>query len=145
VLLGLEKHDNLFVIWAFVLQICLIVLFAIRKSNLEFILQYGWVFYLLSIPAVIMSIIMLKAGKPLSFWLAGFIFLFWAIFGYVIEYKFGIKWRNPVVWTILVPYVTLYLGTIMFYWFPLGILSRPLWYIYAALFALSTYLNITSH
>ena len=86
-MLGLDKHDSLFVIWAFVLQICLIVLFVIRKSNLEFILQNGWFFYLLSIPAVIVSVIMLRNGKEFSFWIGGFIFLVWAIFGYVIEFR----------------------------------------------------------
>ena len=140
-----DKFDLLFIIWAFTLQICLIALFAIRKTNLDLILQYGWVFYLLSIPAVIVSIIVLRAGKPYSFWLGGFIFLVWAIFGYIIEYQLGIKWRDPLVLSILIPYVLLYLGTIMFYWFPLGILSRPLWYIYAVLFVISTYLNVTSH
>jgi hypothetical protein len=60
---GLDKYDSLFVIWAFVLQVCLIALFAIRKSNLELILRYGWIFYLLCIPAVIVSVIMLRAGK----------------------------------------------------------------------------------
>ena len=140
-----DKFDLLFVIWAFTLQICLIALFAIRKTNLDLILQCGWVFYLLSVPAVIVSIIVLRAGKPYSFWLGGFIFLVWAIFGYIIEYQLGIKWRDPLVLSILIPYVLLYLGTIMFYWFPLGILSRPLWYIYAVLFVISTYLNVTSH
>jgi len=140
-----DKFDLLFIIWAFTLQICLIALFAIRKTNLDLILQYGWVFYLLSVPAVIVSIIVLRAGKPYSFWLGGFIFLVWAIFGYIIEYQLGIKWRDPLVLSILIPYVLLYLGTIMFYWFPLGILSRPLWYIYAVLFVISTYLNVTSH
>jgi hypothetical protein len=145
VISGLDKFDLLFIIWAFLLQISLIVLFAIRKMNLDLILQYGWIFYLFSIPAVIISIFMLCSGKAWSFWVGGFIFLVWAIFGYVIEYQLGIKWRNPAVLPILIPYVLLYLGTIMFYWFPLGILSRPLWYIYAVLFAFGTYLNITSH
>jgi len=144
-MLGLDKYDNLFVIWAFIMQILLIVLFAIRKTNLELILQYGWVFYLLCIPAVIISIVMMRAGKEWSFWMGGILSLFWAILGYVVEYQLGIKWRNPVVWPVMIPYVILYLGTIMFYWFPLGILSRPMWYIYAVLFALGTFLNITSH
>ena len=74
-----------------------------------------------------------------------FIFLVWAILGFTAEYVFKIQWRNPIVWPIFIPYVTLYLGTIMFYWFPVGMLSKPLWYLYAALFAVSTYLNITSH
>ena len=127
---NLDKFDTLFVIWAFVFQICLIVLFAIRRSNLDLILQYGWVFYLLSIPAVIVSILILRGGKEWSFWFGGFIFLVWAVFGLIIEYG---------------PYVLLYLGTTMFYWFPLGVISRPLWYIYAVLFGVSTYLNISSH
>ena len=142
---GLDKFDRLFIIWAFVVQISLVVLFAIRKMNLDLILQYGWIFYLLSIPAVIVSLMMLRNGKAWSFWAGGFIFFVWAIFGFMVEYQLGIKWRSPVVWSILVPYVLLYLGTIMFYWFPLGALSRPLWYIYAVLFAISTYLNVTSH
>lgn len=142
---GLDKYNTLFVIWAFVLQICLIVLFAIRRSNLDLILEHGWIFYLLSIPALIVSIIMLRGGKEWSFWIGGFIFLLWAIFGLIVEYGLKIQWRSPIVWPILIPYVVLYLGTIMFYWFPLGIISRPLWYIYAVLFGLSTYLNITSH
>jgi hypothetical protein len=142
---NLDKFDTLFVIWAFVLQICLIVLFAIRKSNLDLILQHGWIFYLLSIPAVIVSVILLRVGKEWSFWVGGFIFLLWAIFGLFVEYGFRIQWRSQIIWPVLIPYVALYLGTIMFYWFPLGILSRPLWYIYAVLFGLSTYLNITSH
>lgn len=142
---SLDKFDTLFVIWAFILQICLIALFAIRRSNLDLILEYGWIFYLLSIPALIVSIIMLRSGKECSFWIGGFIFLLWAIFGLIIEYGFKIQWRSPILWQIFFPYVVLYLGTIMFYWFPLGILSRPLWYIYGVLFALSTYLNISSH
>jgi len=144
-MMGFDKNELLFIAWAFVLQICLILLFAIRKVNLEFILQYGWIFYLLSIPAVIVSVVLLRSGKEWSFWVGGFVFLLWAIFGYVVEYRFGIKWRNPILWPVFAPYVLLYLGTVMFYWFPVGMLSRTLWYIYGGLFVLSTYLNITSH
>jgi hypothetical protein len=43
------------------------------------------------------------------------------------------------------PYVTLYLGTIMFYWWPLALLYRPLWFVFGALFVIGTILNITSH
>jgi hypothetical protein len=142
---GLDRTDQLFVTWAFVLQVFLITLFAIRKSNVELILRYGWIFYTLCVPAVVVSILMLRGNKDWSFWVGGFIFLVWAIFGLVVEYGFHIKWRNPIVLSVFIPYVLLYLGTIMFYWFPVGILSRVLWYIYAVLFALSTYLNVTSH
>jgi len=64
---------------------------------------------------------------------------------YIIEYVKGIQWRNPIHWPVFGPYVFLYLATIMFYWWPLGLISRPLWYAYAILFVISTVLNITSH
>lgn len=142
---GLDGYDTVFVIWAFVVQVCLTALFAIRKTNLELILKYGWVFYLLCIPALIVSFLMIRGGKPFSFQLAGFLFLAWAILGTVVEYFCKIEWRSPILWPIFIPYVLLYLGTIMFYWFPVGMLSRPLWYLYAGFFAVGTYLNITSH
>ena len=43
------------------------------------------------------------------------------------------------------PYVTLYLSTVMFYWWPLGLIDRRLWFAFLALFIISTILNITSH
>jgi hypothetical protein len=67
------------------------------------------------------------------------------MFGFWIEYVQRIKWRNPPRWPILGPYVTLYLVTNMFYWWPLGTFSRPLWYACAVLFAVSTALNVLSH
>lgn len=142
---GFDKYDALFVSWAFIFQICLIVLFAIRRLNLDLVLQHGWIFYLLSFPALIVSLIILRAGKEWSFWIGGFIFLIWAILGLFVEYVFKIQWRNPIGWSVFLPYVLLYLGTNMFYWFPVGIIRRPLWYIYAVLFAVSTTFNVTSH
>ena len=43
------------------------------------------------------------------------------------------------------PYLFLTLGTVMFYWWPLGLLSCPLWFAFAILFVIGTVLNITSH
>ena len=142
---NLDGYDTIFVVWAFVVQLSLMVLFAVRKANLALILKYGWVFYLLCIPALAVSFIMLRGGKPFSFQLAGFLVLAWAIMGIVVEYILKIQWRDPVFAPIFIPYVLLYLGTVMFYWFPVGILNRPLWYLYAAMFAVGTYLNVTSH
>jgi len=143
---ALDKLDKLFVIWAFFLQITLIVHFAIRKLFFEtYTVKFGWIVYALCIPAVIISIFILRGGKSWSFWLGGFLFLIYAVFGYWVEYVLKIPWRNPLNKTIMFPYVFLYLSTIMFYWWPVGILSRPLWYVYAVLFVIATVLNITSH
>lgn len=143
---NLDKLDRLFVVWAFLFQIVLIIHFAIRKFAFEsYTLKFGWIVYALSIPAVVISIILLRAGKDWSFWLAGFLFLFYAAFGYWVDYVAQIPWRNPLQLSILFPYVILYLATVMFYWWPLGRLSRKLWFGYAILFIIATFLNVTSH
>ncbi|MCZ7546792.1 MAG: hypothetical protein M5R40_26195 [Anaerolineae bacterium] len=75
----------------------------------------------------------------------GFIYLIWAVFGFAVEYVQGIEWRNPIRWSIFGPYVVLYLATVMLYWWPVGLIRRPLWYVYAGLFVVSTILNAISH
>ena len=142
----LDNLKTLFVVWAFAFQIILIVHFALRKWAFEnYIMRFGWIVYALAIPAVVVSVILLIKGQPWAFWAAGFIYLVWAAFGTWIEYVQKLQWRNPPRWPILGPYVSLYLATIMFYWWPLGLINKPLWYVYAILFAISTALNIMSH
>ena len=142
----LDNLDKLFIVWAFFFQVVLIVHFALRKHFFEsYTIKYGWIVYALCIPAVVISIILLLGGKSWSFWLGGFLYLVYAAFGYWVDYLMKIQWRNPLRLSIMFPYVFLYLSTVMFYWWPLGQLSRPLWFAYAILFVLATILNITSH
>ena len=141
-----DNLDTLFVVWAFLFQIVLIVHFALRKRFFEsYTLKFGWIVYALCIPAVVISIILLLGGKSWSFWLGGFLFLIYAAYGYWVDYVKGIQWRNPLQLSIMFPYVLLYLSTVMFYWWPLGLLSRPLWVAFGILFVIGTILNITSH
>ena len=142
----LDKLDWLFIVWAFFFQVVLIVHFAVRKRLFEsYTLRYGWLVYALCIPAAVISIVLVVRGKSWYFWLGGFLFVIYAAFGTWIDYVQGIQWRNPLRASIMVPYVLLYLSTVMFYWWPLGLLSRPLWIAYAVLFVIATALNITSH
>ena len=144
--INLDKLDKLFVVWAFLFQIVLIVHFALRKPFLEsYAMKYGWIVYLLCIPAVVISIFLLRGGKSWSFWLGGFLFLIYALYGYWVDYVQKIQFRNPLRLSVAIPYVLLYLVTVMFYWWPLGLLSRRLWFVYAILFVIATILNITSH
>jgi len=143
---GLDKRDTLFTVWAFAVQIILIIHFAVRKQFFQsYTIKFGWIVYALCIPAVVISIILLLGGKSWSFWLGGFLFLIYAVFGYYIDYVKQIPCREPMDLSIMFPYVTLYLSTVMFYWWPLALISRPLWFVYAALFIISTILNVTSH
>jgi hypothetical protein len=141
----LDNLEVLFVVWAFLFQAVLIVHFSLRKWFFHVALKYGWIVYALSLPAFIVSVSLLLNGKTWWLWLSGFIYLVWAIYGYTVEYIKGIEWRNPIRWSVGGPYVFLYLATTMFYWWPVGLISRPLWYVYVVLFVASTVLNVTSH
>jgi hypothetical protein len=144
-MLGLDSLAFLFVVSAFLFQIVLNIHFALRKWHFDLAIRVGWIVYALSVPAATVSLLLLLGGKPWSLWLGGFIYLIWATLGYTAEYVKDIQWRNPIRWSIFAPYVFLYLATVMFYWWPLALISRPLWYMYAVLFVISTILNVTSH
>ena len=143
---ALDGLDLLFVVWAFFYQFALILHFAVRKLYFEsYTLRYGWWVYALCLPGLLVSILLLFGGKPWSFWLGGFLFLVYAVFGYWVDYIKGIQWRSPPRFSVLVPYLSLYLATVMFYWWPLGLLSRTLWIVYGILFVIAIVLNIRSH
>ena len=108
-------------------------------------MKVGWIVYALSVPAAVISVVLLLGGKTWSFWLGGFLFLVYAAYGYWVDYVERIQWRKPLRLSIMFPYVFLYLGTVMFYWWPLALLSRPLWFVFAVLFVIGTILNLTSH
>ncbi len=144
-MISLEPLETLFVATAFTFQIILIIHFALRKWRFELAMRYGLIVYALSIAAAVVSTMLLLDNMPWSFWLGGYFYLIWGLFGYIIEYRMKMEWRNPIRWSIFGPYVLLYLATNMFYWFPLALLWKPLWYIFAILFIVSTLLNVTSH
>jgi hypothetical protein len=143
---SLDKLDKLFVVWAFLFQIVLIAHFALRKPFFEsYAKKFGWIVYALCIPAAVISIILLRGGKSWSFWLGGFLFVIYGMFGYWVDFVAQIQFRNPLRISIVIPYVFLYLATVMFYWWPLWPLSRQLWFVYAILYVIATILNIRSH
>ena len=142
---GLDRFDNLFVVTAFFIQIVLLIFFALRKWMFDTAMQIGWIVYALAVPALIISVLLLMNGKSWYFWLGGFLYSAWAILGYIVDVARPVAWRSPVYWPVFIPYVLLYLSTMMFYWFPVGNVYRPLWFVYAVLFVISTILNISSH
>ena len=138
---NIDKLDKLFIVWAFFFQIILIIHFAVRKPLMEsYTNKYGWIVYALCIPAAIISIILMRGGKNWTFWAAGFIFLVYAAYGFWIDYVAKIPFRNPLRMDVVIPYVILYLTTVMFYWWPIWRLDRKLWIVYAILYVIATVL-----
>ncbi len=137
--------DALFADMAFMLQITLVVHFAVRLCCFPVALRYGWIVYALGIPAAAAGVVLLIGGAAWYFWLAGFLYLAWGAFGFVVEYVRRLQWRNPIRWSVFLPYVLLYLAATMFYWWPLALIDEALWYWYGALFVVATTLNVMSH
>lgn len=137
--------NRTFVLTAFVIQAVLLAYFVFRKLNFKAALRWGWIVYAMAIPAILVSLLMLRQSKSPTFWLGGVLFTAWALLGFFVDIAYPIAWRSPPFLPVFVPYVLLYLGMQMFYWFPVGMIQRSYWYLYAVLFAASTYFNITSH
>ena len=141
----MNRLDRLFVFAAFLIQVVLVIFFALRTWNLTAALRLGWIVYALAIPALAVSIHLMRAGRPWFVWLAGFLYGAWAVFGYLVDVARPLEWRSPILWPVFLPYVLLYLSSLMFYWWPLATIRRPLWFVYAVLFLVSTVLNVSSH
>ena len=142
----LSRVETFFVAWAFFFQVVLIVHFALRKWAFEaYVRPYGWLVYALGVGGLVLAILLMRDGQPWWLWFGGVLQFVWSVYGLWIEYARGIEWRNPPRWSIMGSYLTLYLSTIMFYWWPLALLNRRLWFAYAILFVIGTILNITSH
>lgn len=144
----MNAHDTLdivYILFAFLFQIVLIIHFALRRWAFADALRFGPLVYALGLPALGLSLAQTAAGKPWYLWLAGFLLAVWAVFGYWVEYVRRIDWRSGGHRLIFAVYVSLYLATMMFYWWPLAIFTRRLWAAYAVLFVIATILNIASH
>lgn len=143
---GVEPFDTLYLAAALLYYIILIVHFALRKWCFEsYVMRYGWLVYALALPFFLVSLALLYGGKAWALWLGGVLYLVWSLFGFSVEYVKHVEWRTPIRWEVFGPYILLYLATAMFYWWPVALISRPLWYVVAFLFAVSTLLNIRSH
>ncbi len=142
---SLGQSERMFIAASVTIQIALVLFFAMRKWAFAMAMQTGWVVYALAIPAVVVSIVLLKERKAWYLWMAGFLFALWSVFGIVVDIVIPVAWRSPILLSIFIPYVLLYTVSQMFYWWPLLRLHRPSWFIWGALYGVSTFLNVTSH
>lgn len=106
----MDPYEWLFVLTAFLIQAVLLVYFVFRKRNFERSVKWGWVVYVMAIPALLVSVILLLAGKPVTFWLGGMLFAAWALLGYLVDLARSVEWRSPILPRVFFPYVTLYLA-----------------------------------
>jgi hypothetical protein len=139
------RFDWLYSAAALLFQTVLVIHFAMRRWHFDVAVRYGWIVYALSVPMAGLSVFLLLSGAPWWMWPGGLLFLAWALFGFIVEYMRHLEWRSPIRWPIFFPYLTLYLATVMFYWWPLARISGWLWLAATVLFLAATFLNLGSH
>ncbi len=142
------KQDILqtaFVTFALVIQMMLIGSFAARNWKPSIEEKLGWLVYAMSLPALILGVLFLVNDQPWYYWTATLLFAIWAAFGYVVDIFRPVKWRNPPKWSVFIPYVILFVFSLLAFWVPLWFIRPGLWIVYAGLYATHTALNIYSH
>jgi hypothetical protein len=144
-MIGQDIFATLYVVSAILLQGMLALYFATRKWRFATAVRFGWIIYALGVPAAVLSVALLIAGKAWYFWIAGFLYTAWAAFGYVVDIARPVEWRSPIRWPVLLPYLVFYMGCQMFFWWPVARIGRAYWYVCAVLFTISTVLNLASH
>lgn len=82
-------------LFAFLMEILLIVHFALRRWRFEKAMRMGWVYGVLGIPGVLLSIYLWLAGMAWYFVIAGFLTGAWALLGFYVDGVKGIEWRGP--------------------------------------------------
>ncbi len=140
-----DRWDRWFIAMALGIQVVLVIFFALRKWDFPLAMQVGWIVYALATPAVALSVGLLREGRPWYLAAAGVLYGVWATFGIAVDVVHRVEWRSPVLVSVFVPYVALYTAAQMFYWWPLLKIHRPAWFVFAALYAVSTFLNVSSH
>ncbi len=135
----------LYVSFAFLIQVLLILNFAARNWKPEIERTYGWIIYALGAPSVVLAALMLVEERPWYFVLPPFLYFIWAIFGYVVDLWRPTAWRNPPRWGIFVPYVGLFVSSLLLFWGSMWSIGNSYWIAFGAMYAIHTIFNIFSH
>jgi len=134
-----------FVIFAFVVQVLLVLNFAVRNWRPALERRYGWVIYALGVAAVLLAVVFALAGQPWLPVVAFLLYAVWAAFGFYVDVYRKIEWRNPLRLPVLLPYVLLFIACQLAFWIPLWYVGRGYWIAYGVFYSVNTGLNFYSH
>lgn len=140
-----DTLQSLFVGFAFVIQLLLIINFAARNWKPSLERTYGWLIYAMGMPGVILGILFVVGDRPWQVVAAPFVYSIWAAFGYFVDRHQPIQWRSPPRWSVFVPYVGLFMASQFVFWIPLWYTGLAYWIAYAGMYFLNTGLNIYVH
>ncbi len=134
-----------FVVFALATQLLLAAFFAahLRRPDVERWL--GPVVYGSGIVAVALALGLLLDNRPWYLVLAPILYALWAAFGAFVDLIRPVPWRRPARWSIVLPYVALFIGSLFSLWIPLWYVGTVYWLAFGALYAVHTVLNLYGH
>jgi len=99
-----------FFILGLVNSVSLILIFLIRKRRIDILHRFGWIYFLLAIPAAYEIFLVQQGGETLRYIIFLGIFLAFLLvewlFDYILKIDFRQNWRKN--WKWLLPYLSLY-------------------------------------
>ena len=134
-------------------QAILLAFFASRRWHRTLADRYGWMAYAFGALGLVVAAWLIVVGAPWRLFAGPLLFAVWACYGSWVDLFRKIQWRptaatitrRQVEWSVLGPYITLYLAAQMFLWWPLWDYWRTGWAVYLVLFVANTVLNIAGH
>ena len=92
----------------------------------------GRVIMALAIPAMAAMIAFVRAGAGWRHWVGPAVFLAFVAMMVVVEYVWPVEFRSPRLYSVLVPYLVLFFGSILLMGLPMFRMNRPLWLVTVA-------------
>ncbi|MFC2082476.1 hypothetical protein ACFLSG_00350 [Candidatus Bipolaricaulota bacterium] len=96
----------------------------------------GRVIVALAIPATAAIAAFIRAGAGWRHWMGPSVFVAFVAMLIAVEYIWQVEFRSPMRYSILVPYLVLFFGSILLMGLPMFRLNRPLWLVTVATTAL---------
>lgn len=124
----------------------LIFIFLIRKNHLDLLQRFGWVYFLLAIPAIYAIFLVQKEHETSRYTIFLGIFLAFLAIEALYDWILKIPFRATMDWKLLTPYVVLYMsmnyGFVVMTW---KYYSVPKGIILLVLFIIQIITNIVTH
>ena len=140
-----DAQVMLFAAYGITSQVLLLAYFAARRWRIHLAERYGWIAYAFGVVGLVVGAWLWASGASYRLFSGPLLFAAWSAFGAAVDLWRRVEWRSPIRWSILVPYVVLYLAAQMFLWWPLWDFMRGAWAVYLVLFVANTALNIGGH
>jgi hypothetical protein len=103
--------EPLFFALGLVNNLALITIFIVRGRRLDLIERYGWLYLLLSVPAVYAIVLAQQQDENGQYTIFLVIYLAFLAFDAVYDWILKIPFRESMNWRVLAPYVALYISS----------------------------------